>query len=385
MKLSNKIVILYFIFYYSFLLFYSNYLNIADFEILTLQNDSLFSVFQNYIFNLFGKSNITLRVPSIILSIFSLFFYYKISEKYLKKRGDIYFAIIIFSLIPGFLFASILFNKAIYIIFFTLLFLYTFLYYRFISYILLLFYTLIDDSFISLYLGILFFSIYKKDFKFIIYSLLLLMINANYFNYKIGGHPQGYFVDVLLIYFSIFSPFIFFYFIYSLLKLAKTPNLLWFISIWGLIFSILLSFRQRILIENFAPFVIISIIFMIKIFLKEYRIRLKIFRQPYKILFIFLLCNLLFFDMLVLSSKLFFNKKIVSQFNYSKQIADRLKLNSIDKIQCNNKIFCEKLYFYGIKKGKRFFVYYDKNRQKVSISHNQKEIFQFYVSNLNKK
>ena len=385
MKLSNRIVILYFIFYYSFLLFYSNYLNIADFEILTLQNKSLFSVFQNYIFNLFGKSNITLRLPSIILSIFSLFFYYKISEKYLKKRGDIYFSIIIFSLIPGFLFASILFNKAIYIIFFTLLFLYTFLYYRFISYLLLLFYTLIDDSFISLYLGILFFSIYKKDFKFIIYSLLLLMINANYFNYKIGGHPQGYFVDVLLIYFSIFSPFIFFYFIYSLLKLLKTPNLLWFISIWGLIFSILLSFRQRILIENFAPFVIISIIFMIKIFLKEYRIRLKLFRQPYKILFIFLLFNLLFFDILILSSKLFFNKKIVSQFNYSKQVADRLKLNSIDKIQCNNKIFCEKLYFYGIKKGKRFFVYYDKNRQKVSISHNQKEIFQFYVSNLNKK
>jgi hypothetical protein len=210
------------------------------------------------------------------------------------------------------------------------------------------------------------------------------MINANYFNYDIGGHPKGHLIDILGVYFAIFSPFVFIYFIYVLIKSFKKPSLLWFISTWGLLFSILLSFRQKIKIDDFAPYVIVAIVFMVAVFFSDYRVRLKIFRTSYKFMFSLLFGSLILFDVFILSSKLL-NIKIINQFKFSKEVSLFLKSKNIDEINCNSKNFCRKLYFYGIHKGDKYFLNFDKNRQKVSISHNQKEIFNFYVSKLNKK
>ena len=217
-------------------------MDIGSLEVEYLNKNYPISILENTILSIFGNDNLSLRLPSLILSIFSIFLYYKISQKYLKKANDVYLSTFIFSLMPGFIIASLLFNKSIYMIFLVLLFIYTFLYHRFYSYTLLLLYAILNYSFISLYMGLIFYSIYKKDTKFLIYSILLLAINANYFNYDIKGHPKGHFVDVVLVYFAIFSPFVFTYFIYSLIKVLKKPTLLWFISSWGLLFSFLFSF-----------------------------------------------------------------------------------------------------------------------------------------------
>jgi len=380
----KKIFYLYFLVYYLFLFFYANYMDIGDLEIDYLSKNYPITYIEN-IFLSFGHTNLLLRLPSLILSIFSIFLYYKISQKYLKKEKDIYFATIIFSLMPGFIIASLLFNKSIYLIFLVLIFIYSFLYYRFYSYIFLFLFTIVDYSFISLYLGLIFYSIYKKDTKFLIYSIILLGINANYFNYEIGGHPRGHFLDVISIYFAIFSPFVFIYFLYSLIKKIKTPNLLWFISSWGLLFSILLSFRQKIKIDDFAPFVIVSVVFMVAIFFKDYRIRLKPFRLKFKFLFSLLFSSLLLFDLILFSSIYIFENKIFSQFRYSYEIYSYLKTNNIDYISSNNKKLLNKLSFYGLKQGDKYFVYFDKNSKKVSILHNNKLLYNFYVSKVNKK
>ena len=377
-------VVLYFIIYYLFLFYYASNLHIGDFEIDVLSTNSFLATFENYVLSIFGRSDFVLRLPTILLSIVSLFLYYKISQRYLKKEKDIYFSLIVFSLMPGFILATLLFNKSIYIIFLLLLFLYTFFYYRSFSYLLLLFYTMVDYSFISLYLGLIFYSIYKKDNRLLIYSLFLLMINANYFNYEIKGHPRGHFADILGIYFAIFSPLVFLYFLYSLLKMIKTPSILWFVSSWGLLFSILLSFRQKIKIDDFAPFVIIAVVFMIATFFKDYRIRLKIFRTPYKILFVTLLGSLILFDIFLLLSPYLFDFKLTSQFRYSKEISTHLLRKGFNYLYCNNRRLCKKLYFYGVKKGKNYYLFFDKNSKKVSISHNNRKIYSFYVSNLNK-
>ena len=381
----KKFFYIYFFVYYSFLFFYAIHLNIGDLEIEYLSKNYPITYIENIFFDLFGKSNLILRLPSIILSIFSIFLYYKISQKYLKKQKDIYFSTIIFSLMPGFIIASLLFNKSIYLILLVLIFIYSFIYYRFYSYIFLLIFTITDYSFISLYLGLIFYSIYKKDTKFLIYSIFLFMINANYFNYDIGGHPKGHFVDIFLIYSAIFSPFVFIYFLYSLIKIFKTPTLLWFISSWGLLFSLLLSFRQKIKIDDFAPFVIVAIVFMITIFLSDYRVRLKIFRPIYQKLFIFLFLTLILFDTFILTAPYFIDKKIITQFKYSYEIYKILKSNNVDYLHCNNKILCNKLYFYGLNKGNKYFLCFDKNSKKVSILHNNKLLYNFYVSKLNKK
>jgi len=375
----------YFIIYYIFLILYGLNLNVGTFEIYYLEHNYLINHISNFLFAIFGKNNFSLRLPSIIFSFFSILLYKKIADYYFKSIKEVNLTIIIFSLIPGFLIASLLYNKSIILIFLTLLFIYTFLYYRFYSYIFLIIYAFIDYSFISLYFGLIFYSIYKKDTKFLIYSLFLLMLNANYFNYDINGHPEAHFLNLLIVYFSIFSPFVFVYFLYSILKTFKTPNLLWFISSFSLFFSILLSFRQKIKIDDYAPFVIISIIFMIKVFLNDYRVRLKIFRKPFKILFIFLFGSLISFDVLLFSSKYFLHKQIVTQFNYSKEIATFLKEHNITEIQCSDKIFCKKLYFYGIKNGNKYYLIFDKKREKVSILHNKVKLYEEYVSKLYKK
>jgi len=379
----KKIFYLYFLFYYSFLLLYANYMDIGDLEINYLSKNYPITYIENIFLSL-GHTNLLLRLPSLILSIFSIFLYYKISQKYLKKEKDIYLSTIIFSLMPGFIIASLLFNKSIYLIFLVLFFIYSFLYYRFYAYVLLLVYSIVDYSFISLYLGLIFYSIYRKDSGFLVYSIVLLGINANYFNYKIDGYPQGHFLDVISIYFVIFSPLVFIYFLYALVKIYKKPTLLWFISSWGLLFSILLSFRQKIKIDDFAPFVIVAVVFMIEVFFKDYRVRLKIFRFRFRLLFIFLFLSLLFFDLLLLSSVYILDHKIVTQFCYSRQISTKLEKLNINKIYCNDKKLCKKLYFYGIKKGKIYYLHWNKHTKKVSISHNNRKIYNFYVSKLNK-
>ena len=381
----KKFFYLYFIIYYVFIIIYANYLNIGDFEVNYLYQNYPLSLFENKILSIFGYTNLSLRLPSIILSIFSIFLYYKISQKYLKQEKDVYLSTIIFSLLPGFIIATFLFNKSIYLIFMVLFFIYCFLYYRFFSYILLLVYTILNYSFMFLYLALIFYSIYKKDTRFLIYSIILFAINANYFNYDIQGHPKGHFIDIILVYSAIFSPFVFFYFIHSLIRISKKPTLLWFISTSALLFSILLSFRQKIKIDDFAPFVIVSVIFMVAVFLNGYRVRLKIFRPSYRNLFIFLFSTLILFDFILLTTPYFFNNKIFTQFRYSKNIATILKNKNINYIRCNDTTLCKKLYFYGLKKGDKYFVYFDKNSKKVSILHNNKKIYNFYVSKLNKK
>jgi len=381
----KKIFYIYFFIFYLFLIVYANYMDIGDLEISYLSLNYPITLIENSFLYFFGNSNLSLRMPSIILSVFSIFLYYQISKKYLKKEFDIYLSVILFSIMPGFIIATLLFNKSIYLIFITLMFLYSFLYYRFYSYIFLLLFTIADYSFISLYLGLIFYSIYKKDTKFLIYSIFLLMINANYFQYDIHGKPNGYFMDIILVYFSIFSPFIFIYFIYALFKTFKKPTLLWFISTWGLFFSILLSFRQRIKIDDFAPFIIISVVFMISVFMHEYRIRLNVFRPFYRKIAYLLLFSIILFDILILSSKYFLEKSIVTQFNYTYDIYTNLKRYNINNISCKDKLLCKKLYFYGLKKGNKHILAFDMKTKKVSISHNHKKFLNFYVSKLNKK
>jgi hypothetical protein len=378
-------IFIYFIIYYTILFLYALNLNIGTFEVLTFEHPYKINCVGNFFLFLFGKNNFALRLPSLIVSMISIFLYYKISKFYFKNKKERYYSIVVFSLLPGFIIASILYNKSIYSIFFLLLFIYSFFYYRFYSYILLLVYTIVDESFISLYFALIFYSIYKKDNKLLIYSLLLLMINAHYFHYNINGHPKGHFLNLISVYLAIFSPFVFMYFLYSLIKIFKKPNLLWFISLFSLLFSIILSFRQNIKIDDYAPFVIISVIFMVYVFLQDYRIRLKIFRKPYKILLLFLFFSLLSFDILLLSSKFFFNRYIVNQFKYSKELYLFLKIHHIDNVYCNDDILCKKLYFYGINKGNRYYLIFDKKSKKVSILHNGIKLYDKSVSKLYKK
>ncbi|NPA55861.1 MAG: hypothetical protein GXO40_05810 [Epsilonproteobacteria bacterium] len=365
----------YFVAYYLVLLYYAYYMDVGTVEIKYLLEHRLLFLFET---SLSVYNNLLFRLPSLVLSALSLLLYYQIAKKYLSSK-DAALAIVIFSLMPGFIIASLLCNKSIYLIFLVILFIWSFLYYRFAAYVLLLLYTVVNYSFIFLYLSLFFYAVYKKDARFMAYSIILFAINANYFNYDIAGHPRGYFVELLLVYLAIFSPFVFIYFLYSLIK-TQQKSLLWFISFVSLGLSILLSFRQQIKIDDFAPFVIVYVVFMVRVFLYNYRIRLKIFRSSYRMLFGFLLGSLLVFDMFILSSPYVLHENIVTQFRYTNRIYKYLKTHNIDSVYCNDELFCKKLYFYGLKKGRKYYLLLDEKHKKVSIFHNQKKISQFFFS-----
>ena len=367
--------------YYIFLYWYS--VSFLSFSIVEAKSVEDFYILK-FLLSFFNVNNdFSLRILPLVFSFLSLLLFYDLSEIYLKEKYK-YFATLIFIFIPGFIISSVIINKSIFLIFFTLLFILTFKKYRFLSYILLISYVFIDYSFISLYFALIFYAVYKKDTKLLIFSLILLAVNANYFNFKIDGKPKGYFLDVLGTYILIFSPFVFVYFLYTIYKgFFVKKDILFFIGSLSFLLSILLSFRQRIKIDDFAPFVLPYVIYMIKIFLTSYKVRLPRFRKSYKILFIVLFSSMLIFDISLFLNQYTPAKNLSNSFYFVKNLALFLKKHNIQNINCNNNYFCKSLYFYGIKQGDKYYLEYSIKRNKVSIFHKQKKVLDINVSNLN--
>jgi hypothetical protein len=366
--------------YYLFLLYYS--VNFLSFSIVEQQSVEKFwplKYILAFSFYLFGKNDFALRLPEIFFSILSVIIFYVIAKKKLSK--DYEFATIIFSLIPGFIVSSLIVNKSIYLIFLTLIFIATFE--SVFSYVLMASFVFLDYSMIVLYLGIIFYSIYKKRTYLIFFALFLLTINANYFDYKIGGKPQGYFLDVIGTYVLIFSPFVFVYFLYSLYKgFFQKKEITFFISLTAFLASILFSFRQRIKIDDYAPYVLPYVLYMVKIFLNSYRVRLPRFRKGYRLLFVFLFTTMIMFDVMLFLNKYTPARHLSESFYFIKPLAKILKSKKIDKVNCNNKYLCKSLNFYGIKSGREYYINYSKKNSTVSIFHKNKKIISLNVSKL---
>ena len=87
----------YFLFYYIFLFWYAIYLNIGNFEISYLQNSNLLNHISTLFFSILGKNNLSLRLPNLNFSFFSILLYAKIAKYYFKSTEEINFTLIIFS------------------------------------------------------------------------------------------------------------------------------------------------------------------------------------------------------------------------------------------------------------------------------------------------
>jgi len=368
------------IIFYAFLSFYAvNFLSFSFVEVESIENFPYLKDILNLSFSLFGKNDFALRFPSLFIGFLSVVLFYHIAKLKIKKE---LLATYIFMLIPGMIIASLIVNKAVYLIFLTLLFVYTYERFRIVSYFLLIAYIFVDQSLISLYLSLVFYSIYKKDGKLLLFSLILLALNANYFEYKIGGKPRGFFLDIFGVYFLIFSPFVFIYFLYSLYKNSFfQKDLIYFITSTAFLMSIILSFRQRIKIDDYAPYILIFVINMFNMFFKSYKIRLSIFRTPYKILFIVLFSSLILFDGLIFFNKYTPLKDLTYSFAFPKKLAFYLKEKKITNIYCNNQKLCEILNFYGIKSGNEYKIIL--HRKRVSIFHKKSQISVLDVSKIN--
>ena len=122
-------------------------------------NNSILTIITNTSIYFFGQNDIALRLPFILFYFFSVILMYKITENYFKYEKDRFIGILIFMMLPGVLSASLLVNSAIIVTFCTLLYVYHYNKYKTHSYILLIIFFIIDNSFAILYLALFFFSL----------------------------------------------------------------------------------------------------------------------------------------------------------------------------------------------------------------------------------
>jgi hypothetical protein len=356
-------------------------------------NTSILSLITNTSIYLFGQNDIALRVPFILFYILSAQLMYKITENYFRYEKDRYISIIIFMTLPGVLSASLLVNSAIIVIFCTLLYLYYYQKYNKHSYFLLLLFLFIDNSFAILYLALFFYSLKNKDTKLMYLSLILFTLSMYIYGFSTGGKPRGFLVDTFAIYATVFSPFLFLYFLYTIYRawIKKEKNLIWYISITALLLSLVVSFRQRVYIEDFAPYVVIFLPFMLKTFFHAYRVRLKEFRTNYNILAGLIVLMLSINVILTFVNKPLYlilpnpTKHFVYEYHFVKELAEELSKRGVKSITTDDEELSLRLKFYNINKGDDYFLTlknYDYPSQRISIKYYGKELFVAYLIKL---
>ncbi len=347
-------------------------------------NNSVLSLITNTSIYIFGQNDFALRLPFVLFYSLSVIMMYLITEDYFKYEKDRYISILIFMILPGILSASLLVNSAIVVTFFTLLYLYCFQKKNEYSYVLLVLFLFIDNSFAILYLALFFYSLENKNKKLLYFSLILLILSMYVYGFTTDGKPRGFLVDTFAIYATVFSPFLFFYFIYSIYRagIKNERTLTWYISVTALFVSLIFSFRQRVYIEDYAPYIVISLPYMLKMFFHAYRVRLKEFRRNYNILAGLVIIMLTINVILTFVNKPLYlilpnpSKHFVYQYHFVKELAEELKNRGINSITTDNEELALRLKFYNINNGDDYFLSlknYNSQSERISIKSYGKE------------
>ncbi|MDX1810279.1 MAG: glycosyltransferase family 39 protein [Sulfurospirillaceae bacterium] len=321
---------------------------------------SLLYYFSHIFTGILGQNDLALRLPFIILHVFSLFLIYKIGKLFLKRKSDRVLSTAIFALLPGINSAAILVNSASLVIFITLLFVFLYMHeYKSYSYLVLILALFVDNSFSVLYLSLFFYAISKKDNKMLVFALILFGLSMSIYGFDDSGKPKGYFLDTMGVYSAIFSPFLFLYYVYTLYRILikEEKSLLWYISFVALMFSLFLSLRQRLHLEDFAPFVILAIPLMVKVFLNSYRVRLPQYRRWHKVISVFVVVFLIVNTFFIFVNKPLYalyenpQRHFAYKYEIAKELSNRLKALNIHEINTLDNNLRLRLKFYGIKYG----------------------------------
>ena len=346
---------------------------------------------------LLGQNDVALRLPMILLHAGSVVLLYKISKKYLQEERHRIILILIYMMLPGVNSAALLVHMSGFVIFSLFLFVYLFQKYdeSIVIYALLAFYSILGHSFFYLFLGLFLYAFYKKHYSFAFYLFVLMGVNFYLFGTDIGGYPTGHFLDALAVYSAVFSPIVFVYLVYVLYRrfLTKKRDAVWFLAVTAMLFSMLLSLRQRVHVELYAPYLMLALPLAAQTFVSSYRVRLPRFRKGYKLLFNLALLFLIFNFLFVIGNRYLYlildkpKKHFAYNNNIVKELAMRLKDMNITCVTAEYRMQL-RLQFYGIGECKTYkltsFRKSDKSKS-VTISYFSKPVYSAYVTKVNKK
>lgn len=370
-------------------------LSISFYEASILYGDnSLLKSFSTFFLNIFGSNDYALRIPMIIIHLLSTILLYLISNYYVSRPNDKLWIIIIYLLLPGITSSALLVNIAGLKIFILFFFVYLYLRTKEWSLLILPLFMMLDETAIFLYFSVALFAFTRKLWLTFGVSLVLLLGAILFFGMDFGGRPEGRFLDALGIYAAIFSPIVFIYLFYVLYRryMSNERDLLWFIASSMFVISLLLSFRQKVTIQDFAPYIMLALPLAAQTFFHTYRVRLPMFRRRYRLLF-YSAFTLLIVNVLTV----FFNpwlyhwlKKPKNHFSYpmhvAKELAYTLKKNQISCVEADDKKMQLRLGFYGINECKEIHLSekIDEKGKKVTISYVDVPIYTVYVTKVNK-
>ncbi|MBA1432112.1 MAG: hypothetical protein FAF04_00615 [Epsilonproteobacteria bacterium] len=345
----------------------------------------------------FGHNDFGLRFIFICMHLLSAVLIYLISGRYLKEERNRLWLLLTFVLLPGVISSAVMVNHAGLIIFGLLLYLYLEdkCSKLFIN-LLLFIYALIDIGFVYLFLGLAFYYLFNKQTKEFVYNIALFFLSSYLYGFDIYGFPRGHFLDTIGVYSAIFTPIIFIYLFYVLYRryLADKKDKLWYIASTALLFSLLISFRQKVDIEHFAPYLIVALPLAAQTFASSYKVRLKEHRRGYRAIFI------LAFVLLILNSLVvFFNKELYLVLNnpkknfaynvgIAKELAQQLENKGVHCAKTDAKMQ-RRLRFYGInectKNNLKELPLQSKTEEDVTIRYKNKILYKATVTKLNNK
>jgi hypothetical protein len=352
------------------------------------------SLITNVSTTIFGQNDYALRIPFILFYAGSAILLYLLTDDYFKSERDRLISISIFMLLPGVNSAALLVNESIIVIFGTLLYLYLYKLKEKEYYVLLVLFLFIDNSFAILFLALFFYSLRKKDNTLLTVSLTLFGLSMSFYGFEVHGNPKGYLLDTFAIYATIFSPVLFLYFFYSLYRIGIKwdKDLYWYISMTALGLSLVFSLRQKIAIDDFAPFVVIAIPLMVRLFIHSLKVRLKEFRHThYLMLRVSLGVLIISFVFLVFNKVLYLylpdtSRHVAREHYIAKELANTLKKININNISTGDYKMALRLKFYGIGYDENILLSANKissNDKRIDLMYKYKIIKKYYILDLN--
>jgi len=345
--------------------------------------------------SLFGQNDLALRFVMILFHLMSAVLIYLISKRYILLERNRLWLLLVFVLLPGVVSSAVVVNSAGMVIFGLLLFIY--LSEKLPQYmlnILLLFYALIDIGFAYLFLGLFIYYLFEKEKRLSAYMLVLYFTTSYLYGFNMNSYPSGHFLDTIGVYSAVFTPIIFVYLFYSIYRryLTSKIDMTWYISATVLILSLILSFRQRIPIEYFAPYLIIALPLAAESFISSYRVRLKMFRTRYKLAFIISFVFLIVNTLLVSFNKDLYlvienpKKHFAYEMHIAKELSFELKSMDITCVQTDAKMQ-KRLKFYKIDRCLENVLIQnnlnDNKTSNVTISYKNSVLYRANVTNLN--
>lgn len=299
-----------------------------------------------------------IRLFFLLIGFASIFLYYRMSWIYLSREEDRHTATVIYMLLPGIITALALANISILVIPLVLLFLLAYdRGWLWTQALLMIFLFLLHDASVIFFISIFIYTLIRKEIPLVVISgffLILSLVTVR--GVEIGGRPSGYFADLFGLYAALFSPLLFIYFFYTMYRilLREEKNILWYISSIALLASLVLSVRQRIIVTDFAPYVVISVVLMLDTYYKSLRIRLPEYRGWYRGGFVAVILVLVMSSLIIIFHQTFFSlmthpeKHFAARLYEPYWLADELKKQNIECYDTLDGRVASQLRFYGI-------------------------------------